>query len=65
MNKVFCKVWSHALKQVVVASEIATCKRSGTQRQLNVVRSNGRMAPMVLSVLFALGGLGSGGNVAA
>lgn len=65
MNKVFCNVWSPVLKQLVVASELASCKSQGGRGPRVVARSNGRMQPIASSVLLALAGLSLGGGAAA
>jgi trimeric autotransporter adhesin len=59
MNKIYRKIWSHALNQLVVVSELATHQSSGKQGQ----RTDGRTSSLrprsgILILLAAAGGMG-------
>ncbi|WP_266171430.1 ESPR-type extended signal peptide-containing protein [Dyella subtropica] len=58
MNKIHSKVWSRALNQLVVASEIAACHRGGSQGQSRRRPSSRGLGPAVFTVLMASGGIG-------
>ncbi|WP_250623123.1 YadA-like family protein [Pinirhizobacter soli] len=59
MNKVYRKIWSLALNQLVVVSELASCPRSGGKRQRAVGHSPVQsLVPKILTLLAAMGGAG-------
>jgi len=59
MNKVHRKIWSRALNQLVVVSELASCPRIGGQGQRAVGHSPlQRLVPKIVTLLAATGGLG-------
>jgi len=59
MNKVHRKIWSRALNQLVVVSELASCARSGGKGQRAVGHSPlQRLVPKIVTLLAATGGLG-------
>jgi autotransporter adhesin len=59
MNKIYRKIWSRALSQLVVVSELASCQRSGGQGQRADGRSPlSRPRPSILILLAAAGGIG-------
>ncbi|BDU19132.1 YadA-like family protein [Dyella sp. GSA-30] len=59
MNKIYRKIWSRALNQLVVVSELASSHSSGGQGQQATGRSSlSRPRPGILILLAAAGGIG-------
>jgi trimeric autotransporter adhesin len=58
MNKIYSKVWSRALNQLVVASEIAACHRGGGQGQGRRQKASRSLGPAVFTLLMASGWIG-------
>jgi trimeric autotransporter adhesin len=58
MNKIHSKVWSRALNQLVVASEIAACHRGGRQGQGRRRPLSRRLGLAVSTLLMASGWIG-------
>ncbi|MFC5743749.1 ESPR-type extended signal peptide-containing protein [Dyella tabacisoli] len=58
MNKIHSKVWSHALNQLVVVSEIAACHRGGGKGQAVRRLSRRNLSAAVFAALLASGWIG-------